>query len=167
MSDINLEANHETEVIPSFNTKIIKLEDWDEVGPQIVAIQSEAFAGGAMFDESFLKEMVTEKDTLTIGIFDAKGVVIGYVNAVATNTDTAHIESIAIQANHQKKGLVAILSGALEDELRNRGCHYFSEEASVTNGYAEKIQKAYQDRIVEQHEHTSDGFAQRYFKIRL
>jgi ribosomal protein S18 acetylase RimI-like enzyme len=167
MNDSSQEIKLELEVHPNFSTKIVKREDWDLVGPQIMSIQDEVFNGGPMFDEEFIRKMVVDKDALTIAIFDVSGLVIGYVNAVATDTDTAHIESIAIRQSHQKRGLVAKLSGALEDELRNRGCHYFSEEASVTNDYAEKIQKVYQVRIVEQHEHTSDGFVQRYFKIRL
>jgi hypothetical protein len=55
----------------------------------------------------------------------------------------------------------------LEEELRAKGVKWLTREAAVKNGYADKIQKHYGDRIVETGERMSPWGLQCYFRIKL
>jgi len=69
--------------------------------------------------------------------------------------------------SYQGKGNVGALMKDLEEELRTRGVKWITRDSAVENGYADKIQKHYGERVVETRERMSPWGKQRHFKIEL
>ena len=96
--------------------------------------------------------------------------VIGYVSVMfQSNNETAHIMNVAIVPEHQGKGNVGVLMQKMEEALKNRGVKYLTRDSAVENGYADKIQKHYADRIIKDkvYEQMSPWGIQRHFEIEL
>jgi ribosomal protein S18 acetylase RimI-like enzyme len=100
-----------------------------------------------------LKDFTTEK-------------IVGYTCA-SVHGDGAYIMNTAISKEWQNRGKVAVLMRRLEEELKSRGVEYITRDSAVENGYADKIQKYYGDKIIETRDRESPWGLQRYFKIRI
>ena len=83
------------------------------------------------------------------------------------SNESAYIHNTAIHPRYTGRGLVALLVGALEDELVACGYRYVERDAMVSNGYADCIARAYGARIITASSHVSGRGKQVYYKIRL
>jgi len=92
-----------------------------------------------------------------------------FPNANDDSEIVAHVDSMALLPEYQGRGLVAELNRQLEKELIKRGYTFMTMHVSLANGYAGKIAKNYENRIVETYDIVSKygHGSQRYFKIRL
>ncbi|GAC1514882.1 MAG: hypothetical protein NVS2B16_22300 [Chloroflexota bacterium] len=151
---------------------------WLDVRADIMRIETEQFGDGA-FDEEYLAYEFTDPANTVVLMRDTEtDTVFGFTYAIpvgdvdparwAPPDHTAYICDTALDHDHQRRGLVADMMAVLEEELRRRGYRYLERDAAVSNGYADKIARAYGDRIVAQSEpHSSDYGMQVFFRIRL
>lgn len=113
----------------------------------IKRINTEVFPHDA-FDDVEIKESLEHPQSV-LAVVKSRDEVVGYGLAVPTNKPhTAHIVSQALLPEFQGRGIVAALSQALEGELKEKGILFITREAKVSGGYAEKVRKAYEGRIL-------------------
>jgi len=72
----------------------------------------------------------------------------------AIETDTAYVYYIAVQPNLQGEGRVASLMKAMESQLKDQGYGYFELDANISNGFADKLEKAYGEAVVSKRNHA-------------
>jgi ribosomal protein S18 acetylase RimI-like enzyme len=148
-------------------TKLIKPSpgNWEHVGVDIFSVEKTVFSQDA-FDEQMLRIDINDPRTILVVLKD-KEQIIGFVYSMPESDGLARIVDVAILPAFQHKGYISSLMCMLENEMIKQCYEYFTEDAMVENGYAEKILKHYESRIVETHEFEGDYGKQRYFKIRL
>lgn len=81
--------------------------------------------------------------------------------------DVRHVSDTAIRREHQCKGLVKYLMLEVDAYLVASGISFVTRNASIANGYADKLERAYKGRVVERRDHQSRWGAQRWMKILL
>jgi GNAT superfamily N-acetyltransferase len=122
--------------------------------------------GDQAFDEAYFRERLADPAAVVVVLRTAAGRVAGFQIAVADG-DSLYVEDTLIAKPHRGKGYVAMLARALEREARRRGYRFVTRDAAIANGYADAIERAYGNRIVERYDHPSEYGPQRYFKIAL
>lgn len=143
------------------------LGSWDALQEELMDIEDKAFNGRG-FSLGEMKWLFEDDRAVNYLLKNNQtGKIIGYTS-VQLNGDTAYIANTAIIPTEQHKGYVGLLMREVENELRSRGVLYLERDAAVENGYADKIQKNYKDRIIEEpSERMSPWGVQRHFKIKL
>lgn len=151
-------------------------ESWARVKGDILRIEQICFDGKGYSEETFEKDFSRPEAAVVI-LRNHTGKIIGYSYALPVNIEepereeekdeTANIDSTAIHPDYQGQGLVGILIGKLEEELRKRGFKFIEREAVIGNGYADSIQRHYRDRVLGWRDQDSKYGPQRFFRIRL
>ncbi len=151
----------------SAEVKIEKYQpkSWMDIREQIMSIEDAAF-NSAGFGERMMEGLFEDERNINYLLKDSEEKIIGYTQ-VCVRGDTAYIMNTAIAPEYQGKGNVAVLMNNLENELKSRGIKWITRDTAVENGYADKIQKNYGDRIVETREQMSPWGPQRHFRIKL
>ena len=139
--------------------------EWETLGKDIYAIETAIF-GSKAFSESFLQTDLSNHDVV-VAILKDGDKVIGFAYALPEDEETVCVADIAISAEYQNRGLVATIMSCLETALKQKGYLYMTEHAMVENGYAAKIKKHYNARIIETSDFVGEYGKQTYFKIHL
>jgi len=147
--------------------KVEKYEanSWIGIREQIMAIEDATF-NNTGYGEGMMENLFEDQNNLNYLLKDSDGKIIGYTQALIDG-DSAYIMNTAIKPEYQGKGNVGALMKDLELELRTRGVKWITRDSAVENGYADKIQKHYGERVVETRERMSPWGKQRHFKIEL
>ena len=142
-------------------------QKWDSIKEEVLKIEAECFGDESLAEEDF-QEIFQSNDAILALLKKGKQT-IGFTfgGPDENEEDTLTIYSTAITLAEQGKGYVAPLIQKLEDEARAKGYAFISRHAAKYNGYAEKIQKNYGDRIVDSYNNDSQLGPQQYFKIKL
>lgn len=140
---------------------------WEEVRDDILELEKLCFPNGS-FEESYLKAHFENPETIVV-LLKKAGKIIGFSYAIADEDveGAAYIDTTEIHPSEQGKGHVVPMMAVLEAQARTRGYKFLTRNAAIENGYADKVQKTYRDRIVEMHDNDSEYGPQRYFKITL
>jgi len=138
---------------------------WSIVGEQLYKIKFENFRDNFFSKKVFKEDFENAENIFAVVRNNENNLILGFTYAVPTSYDEkeAYIRCTAISPEYQNKGLISKLMSTLEPELRRRGYDFFSRDAAVDNGYADKIKKYYADRIVK----TGPNGRQQYFQIKL
>jgi hypothetical protein len=139
--------------------------NWKIFGEQIYEIEQEEFK-----DKSLDKKMMItdiNNPNVILVLLKKNNLVIGFSYALPENQTTARIVDTVIKKEYQGKRLISEIMKIMEKKLREIGYKYMSREAMVENGYAKKITKNYNSRILETKESTGTWGRQIYFKIQL
>lgn len=142
-------------------------ESWDSVREEILRLDRLCF-GDKSFSEEELRASFENPEHIVVLLRQLERI-IGFSSA-APDEDAEgalYIDTTDILPEEQGKGHVVTLMKLLEAEARRRGYAFLTRNAARENGYADKIQKNYADRIVETYENDSEYGPQQYFKIRL
>ena len=143
---------------------------WESVKDSIMSIENKSF-GGSGFGEDMMKGIFEDENNLNYILKDSQAnKVIGYVSVMLqSDGKSAYIMNTAIAPEHQGKGNVGLLMQKMEDDLKSKGVEYLIRDAAVENGYADKIERHYVERIIEDktYEKMSPWGLQRHFEIKL
>jgi len=81
---------------------------------------------------------------------------------------TAYIYFTGVEPAYQGRGLVGELMKDMLQQLRTRGYGFIERDSRVDNGYADDVEKAYQDGIVTKYDYHPYGEdLQRFMRIDL
>lgn len=151
-----------------FTTELFQYnrESWNGVKNDILGIEKACFGNLSYSEQNFIDDF-EKSDTIVVFLRSPQGKIIGYTYTIPRGTSTVNIESTAIDPEYQGRGLVEKLMRTLEEELRRRAIDFLTRDSAISNGYADKIQKHYGQRVVEWRDHTSKYGPQRFFKIRI
>ena len=144
--------------------------EWDEIWPSIERIEDECFPDKGLGEE-YLKEVFGDKNNIVVLVRRDKQI-IGFTCGIPDTTvaDAIYIDTTEITSSEQGQKHVVKLMEQLEGESRRRNYKFLTRDAEIANGYADKIEKNYGNRILESHDHESEfsnGEMQRFFKITL
>jgi ribosomal protein S18 acetylase RimI-like enzyme len=140
---------------------------WADIREDILQLEDECFPGQGIPEEELES---TFDDPHNIIVLLRKGAkIVGFSAAIPDESvqGAVYIETTEIHPDEQGKGYVASIMNVLENEARTRGYTFLTRNAAVGNGYADKIQKNYGERISQTYENDSEYGPQRYFKIKL
>ena len=146
-------------------------QKWEDVKDEVWGIENSAFNGKG-FTEERLKTDFEKRENTVFLIRNPEGKLIGYGYGMPDPDETdksARIESIAILPEYQGHGLASDLMPKLESQLKNNGYEFITGYYNIANGFAEKIRKNYENRIIKS-EGPIDKFgfgSQMFYKIRL
>jgi GNAT superfamily N-acetyltransferase len=167
------DSNHE-------QTQHIKAElfdssqtDWEEIKDQILGLLVLNWGAQSLEDPDFtpkiMEEMFRNPENINVLIRALDGKIIGYSSAVPDEEieQAAYIYSTDIHPDYQRKKLVSKIMEMMEAEMRRRGYQLITRDSAINNGYADAIERYYEDRIIEKKDHDSPYGPQRYFKIKL
>jgi len=143
---------------------------WEEIWPAVSKIEDECFPGKGL-GEAYLREIFENEKSVVVLLKQGKEV-IGFTCGIPDERGegAVYIETTEITPVQQGRGYVTKLMNLLEQESRRRGYKFLTRDAEIANGYADKIAKNYEGRILESHEHESEdsmGGRQMFFKIAL
>ena len=124
--------------------QVLGLKDEDIVAPDLA---------GLIRDPENVVATVSDGEKVT-GFSVA--VPIGKFNPerASESADTAYVYLTGIEPNKQGQGEVGPLMKNLTDELKRQGYSFLERDCVLTQGYADKVGKAYEGAIIEQHDHT-------------
>jgi predicted GNAT family acetyltransferase len=142
-------------------------QKWDSIKEDVLKIETECFGDESLTEEDF--QAIFQSNNAILALLKKGKQTIGFTfgGPDENEEDTLTIYSTAITLAEQGKGYVAPLIQRLEDEARAKGYAFISRHAAKYNGYADKIQKNYGDRIVDSYNNDSELGPQQYFKIKL
>lgn len=135
---------------------------WEKIKNDVLAIESEVFGDRDSTEELLAKDFTNPNNDVVLIRDKETGKVVGYSYAELDDIhtekpgDTALISVTFIHPNYQHHHLVADLMAKLEPKLIERGYEYMERYSNYDDGYASKIAKAYDGRIVEQGEPVSE-----------
>jgi len=154
---------------PAVTTELIdhSTQSWGDIKGEILELEDECF-GGQAFPESKLESIFNNPESIIV-LLKREGKIIGFSSALPDRDveGAVYIYTTEIHPDEQGKGLVTSIVSLLENEARKRGYKFLTRNAAIGNGYAGKIQKNYEGRILETYENDSEYGPQRYFKIAL
>jgi ribosomal protein S18 acetylase RimI-like enzyme len=174
---------------PMETVVIYKHEDFTQeflskVVPILADIESHNFPKDPYKPEDFWDVMTHPKSTTAI--LQAKdSSIIGFALVLPANfvyslsdefkdrdstSEVAYLLNIGIHPDFQGKKLVGVLLKTVDEALRSEGYRYLDRDTVTANGYAQKIKKNYQEKIVkEEGPYTVDPNTgeQIYFRIKL
>lgn len=107
------------------------------------------------------------KKSLFLAIIRKGDVATGYCLVTRKWPETAYINYTAIDPDYQDQGYLGKLISAVEDELVKIGFTHIERDCRIENGYADKVEKFYSDRIDVKYDHASSLGPLRFFRIRL
>jgi ribosomal protein S18 acetylase RimI-like enzyme len=142
-------------------------EKWGAIKEGVLKIEAECFGDQGLTEEEF--QNVIKSGGAVLALLKKGNQVIGFTfgGPDENEENTLTIYSTAITSSEQGRGHVASLMQVVEREAKLRGYSFVSRHAAKYNGYADKIQKNYEGRIVESSENDSELGPQQYFKIKL
>jgi GNAT superfamily N-acetyltransferase len=140
---------------------------WEAVRRDVLRIDRYGFGLNAASDEDNKNQWGKAFMNAVVRDADQGGSVVGYTMVFEAWPDTAYIRYSAIAPEWRGKGVIGILMDVVEKELRAAGIPYLSRDARIENGYADKVEKHYGDRIVAKYDHASLLGPLRFFRIRL
>ncbi len=157
------------EKLPSVSVETLELSSktWEDLKEDILRIEKECFGETGLEEEDFTN--IAHSPDGIVALLKKGQKILGYtIGGQDENEEkTITIYSTAITPEEQGMGYVESLVGSFESEARKRGYLFLTRYAAKENGYADKIQKNYTDRIVETSDNDSPSGPQRYFKIHL
>lgn len=130
----------------------------------LLRIDSRCFGPNGSTDEE-LEEVA--KEALFIAVIKDEDKAFGYCLMERLWPESPYMSIVAIEPEYRGKGALAKLVSAVEDELRIIGFTHFEINARVSNGYADKIARAYGSRIEVSYEHGSKLGMLRFMRIKL
>ena len=142
---------------------------WSAIAPEIIEIERLCFGGKGWSAQRLEKEFLSRSSTVVI-LRNTEKTPIGFSLAQPDmyNGKSAYIWTTDIHPRYQGQNLVGKIMDTMEDSLRKLGFLYVTRNAAVPNGYADKIERHYKDRIVQKRDEISEEFGpQRFFKIKL
>jgi GNAT superfamily N-acetyltransferase len=107
------------------------------------------------------------KRSLFLAVIRKGDVAMGYCLVSRRWPETAYINFTAIDPDYQDKGFLGKLISTVEDELVTIGYTHIERDCRIENGYADKVEKFYGDRIDVKYDHRSLLGPLRFFRIRL
>jgi ribosomal protein S18 acetylase RimI-like enzyme len=116
-------------------------------------------------NDAELEESV--KEALFLAVVREGDKAFGYCLVKRRWPETAYIAITAIDPAFQKKGHLARLIAAVEDELRLIGYTHIERNCRIANGYADKVAAHYGARAEVAYDHGSLIGPLRFFRIRL
>lgn len=142
-------------------------QKWDAIKGGVLKIETECFGDQGLTEEEF--KNVIDSGGAVLALLKKGNNVIGFSfgGPDEKEENSLTIYSTAITSSEQGIGHVASLMQVLEREAKLRGYSFISRYAAKYNGYADKVQKNYEGRIVESSENDSELGPQQYFKIKL
>ena len=166
---MNIETPRSQEAQPGVSIEFFNPEEnsWEDVREAILRLEEECFPGGG-FEEEYLKENFENPKSIVV-LLKSEGKIIGFSYAIPDEDveGAVYIDTTEILPDEQNKKHVVSIMNALEGEARNRGYTYLTRNAAIENGYADKIAKNYEGKILETSDNDSEWGPQRYFKIAL
>lgn len=130
----------------------------------LLRIESRCFGPNGDNDEE-LEESV--KTSLFLAVVREGDEAFGYCLVKRRWPETAYIAITAIDPAYQKKGHLKTLISSVEDELRTIGYTHIERNCRIENGYADKVEKHYGDRVDVRYDHGSRIGPLRFMRIRL
>ncbi|PIR85369.1 hypothetical protein COU15_00900 [Candidatus Kaiserbacteria bacterium CG10_big_fil_rev_8_21_14_0_10_45_20] len=105
-----------------------------------------------VFNHSLVRKVLKEKQTVLAVLTDAETQkIVGYALTTTTNKPhAAHYIANAIIPEFQGQRLVKALSEKVEEELRNKGFLFVTRDTRTSDGYADKVRKAYGKRVLKE-----------------
>lgn len=139
----------------------------DELALRLFELEKAEWGRKAFGVRYFLRR-VADPDAAVV-VLRGDGEVRGFLIAVPDETVEGglYVEDTLIEAPYRGRRLIALLGEALDAEAARRGFRYLTRDASIANGYADAIERAYRGRVIERREHKSPYGPQRYLKIDL
>jgi [ribosomal protein S18]-alanine N-acetyltransferase len=110
--------------------------------PPAMAIERELFGSEAWTEAMFWSELA-ERDTRYYLVAEVDEEVLGYAGLCAYTADETYVQTIAVAANAQRRGLGTALLQALLDEANRRGAHRVDLEVRADNDAAQRIYVAH------------------------
>ncbi len=163
--------------VQAVTTKILSSEDWPLVANAVASLERKTF-GAAALDYSDFEYVMRLEGTLMV-VQQLSEELVGYVLGIvheehvddrkySKEQGDIYILTTVIDEPYRGVGLLAKLMTTFEDQARTMGYTTLARHSAIPNGYAEKIEKHYKDRIVSTYQHDSpeDGI-QQFFRIRL
>jgi ribosomal-protein-alanine N-acetyltransferase len=126
---------------------------WDI--PPAMAIERELFGGEAWTEAMFWSELAA-RDTRYYLVAEDDGQVAGYAGLCAYTPEETYVQTIAVAASAQRRGLGRALLRALLDEANRRGAHRVDLEVRADNDSAQRMYIA--------HGFTAIGIRPRYYQ---
>jgi ribosomal-protein-alanine N-acetyltransferase len=126
---------------------------WDI--PPAMEIEHELFGDEAWTDAMFWSELAA-RDTRHYLVAEDDGRVVGYAGLCAYTPEETYVQTIAVAANTQRRGVGTALLRALLDEANRRGAHRVDLEVRADNDSAQRMYVA--------HGFTAIGIRPRYYQ---
>lgn len=125
--------------------------------------------GKQAFPPTYFRKRLRRRDAVIVVLSARDGDIAGFITAIpdASAPGALYVEDTLVDVPYRGRGLVALMSRALEDEGRRRGYRYLTRDAAIRNGYADKLERAYAGRVLERFDHPSPYGPQRYLKLAL
>lgn len=125
--------------------------------------------GKRAFPPTYFRKRLRRRDAVIVVLRAPDGDIVGFITAIpdASTPGALYVEDTLVDVPYRGRGLVALMSRALEDEGRRRGYRYLTRDAAIRNGYADKLERAYAGRVLERRDHPSAYGPQRYLKLAL
>ncbi|HEY0010877.1 MAG TPA: GNAT family N-acetyltransferase [Candidatus Paceibacterota bacterium] len=164
---MNIEAPQTPESSPDEVEVHNPTTGWETVRDKILLLEQDCF-GEAGFSEEELRASFESAQNVVV-LLRQGGRIIGFSIAVpdAKVAGALYVNTTDILREERGKRHVVSLMHGLEEEARARGYKFLTRNAVVGNGYADKIMRSYEGRILETYENESEWGPQRYFKISL
>lgn len=141
------------------------VSNWDTYGLNLMNIEQEVFKDKA-FDPEEMQIDINDSGTLLVVLKD-NDKIIGFSYATKEDDNTSCIIDTALLPDHQNKRLVSLINNLMTESLKKYNYKFIIRYAMIDNGYADKIEKAYKDKIIEKYDLESKWGKQRFFKIIL
>lgn len=167
---MSIEQQPSQERMPSVESMVFNPQEtsWDEVREAILHLEEVCFNDGG-FSEDDLREIFEDPKNAVV-MLRVNDELVGFTCGVPDENDeeSFYIETTEIHPDWQGNKFITSMITALEYEAKRRGYMYLTRHAAVPNGYADKVGRNYEGRVVESKPHQSEQFGeQQYFKIRL
>lgn len=143
---------------------------WTSVREDIMVVENAAFSKHPDTEEMLRTCFENPSSTVIVLRNKENQKIVGYAYAIPDqeqSLEVALIDSIALMPSLQGQGLGGNITKLLEEQLVKKGYQFITMRARIENGYADKIKKHYDSRIVECREVDSKYGKQSYCKIRL
>jgi ribosomal protein S18 acetylase RimI-like enzyme len=110
-----------------------------------------------------LHEMVSDPTTIVAELIEdgelagfSLAVPIGKMDAARVNesNETAYIYFTGVRPELQGMGLVGKVMEDMHGKLQAHGYHFMERDCLIADGYADNVEKAYGDAIVQKNDHT-------------
>ena len=148
------------------------MENWPQYKEKLVSLVIECFPQHnfkpQVVEQIFTKTYLGNNDAIALLKDEALSQLIGFSAAhiFTQSPDTANIAMTGIASEKRGQKLVGILMEKVEEELKKRGVVYIIRDSRINDGYADSVEKHYQDRIIEKRDGDGND-PKRYFKIKL
>jgi ribosomal protein S18 acetylase RimI-like enzyme len=160
------------------------LQAWQKIRENIMSLETDVF-GENGFDEDELVEDFNSRDNTVVLVRDViEDKIVGYTCVSPLSrvcredrweifrddhgAKTAYISNILVDPQFQGHHLAADMMDFAEELIGEKGFEYIEADVVVKNGFAGKITKAYQGKILyHSGSHISEYGDQEYFRIQI